>query len=412
VAKIDLRSSQLFSPPETLTGKDAKIMIDTYDVAIVGAGPAGCATAYRLATRGFRTLLIDRKGSDAFRPGEHLSPDVEPLLRELGAWDAFVARGYLKSFGILSAWRPGCAVEEQSYMRHRCGCGWNIDRRDFDLMLAEHARTAGADLCASTRIVDFARGNDDRWQLQLETGRVSQFASARFLVDATGRGSTLFRFFGSRLVRHDNSIAAIRMFSIDDAASRKIERAPEQESRDTFDTRLHVESSESGWWYATRLPANCMVAAFIASAAQMRTDRPYLRPNWFAQLERTRTIREVLSAATTPASAATAGEFARTSPAFGSLQVNVPIELGCLPVGDSLISLNPIFGAGVELALESASAAARAVQTFLETGSSVALVAYLRHATRMSEHYTRRWRDLQFGPRAVGFLEANHEGCS
>src|SRR5258708_4433163 len=67
------------------------------DAVVVGAGIAGLSTAYHLAMRGRRILVVDRSepGSGASgRNGGHLSPGVEGAWAELGRraldlWPAF-----------------------------------------------------------------------------------------------------------------------------------------------------------------------------------------------------------------------------------------------------------------------------------------------------------------------------------
>jgi flavin-dependent dehydrogenase len=67
---------------------------ERYDVAIVGAGPAGTHLALRLAERGFRTALLDRKRFPRHKPcGEFLSPECLPLLREVGLHGTVAALG-------------------------------------------------------------------------------------------------------------------------------------------------------------------------------------------------------------------------------------------------------------------------------------------------------------------------------
>src|SRR5262245_55026545 len=72
-----------------------------YDVAVVGAGPAGAATATHLARAGWRVVLVDRALFPRDKPcAESLSPAAEPLLAELGALEEVEAarparlRGY------------------------------------------------------------------------------------------------------------------------------------------------------------------------------------------------------------------------------------------------------------------------------------------------------------------------------
>lgn len=59
-----------------------------YDVAIVGAGPAGAASAIHLARGGQRVVVVDRSAFPRDKPcAEYLSPAAEPLLRALGIAD-------------------------------------------------------------------------------------------------------------------------------------------------------------------------------------------------------------------------------------------------------------------------------------------------------------------------------------
>ena len=65
-------------------------MSEHFDVAIIGAGPAGSAAARRLAGGGCRVALVERTRFDEPRVGESLPPAVQPLLSELGVWRDFM----------------------------------------------------------------------------------------------------------------------------------------------------------------------------------------------------------------------------------------------------------------------------------------------------------------------------------
>src|SRR5436305_8924156 len=58
--------------------------MEIFDVAIVGAGPAGTATAIRCSQAGLRVLIIEREAFPRHRPGESLHPGIEPLFESLG----------------------------------------------------------------------------------------------------------------------------------------------------------------------------------------------------------------------------------------------------------------------------------------------------------------------------------------
>src|SRR5215470_14463430 len=74
------------------------------DVAVLGAGPAGCATAISLARRGYSVVLIERSEYHGDRVGETLPPAICRPLASLGVWDLFRTGHHSASFGIHSAW--------------------------------------------------------------------------------------------------------------------------------------------------------------------------------------------------------------------------------------------------------------------------------------------------------------------
>ncbi len=90
-----------------------------YDVAIVGAGPAGSSTATYLARAGWRVALVDRAAFPRDKPcAEYLSPAAEPLLRDLGVMDALAVhppsrllgfRIYARCWRRLPVRAPRCA---------------------------------------------------------------------------------------------------------------------------------------------------------------------------------------------------------------------------------------------------------------------------------------------------------------
>ena len=56
-----------------------------WDAVIVGAGPAGAATARHLALGGARVLVVDRTCFPRHKPcSEYLSPETTRLLERLG----------------------------------------------------------------------------------------------------------------------------------------------------------------------------------------------------------------------------------------------------------------------------------------------------------------------------------------
>ena len=154
-----------------------------YDALIVGAGPAGSATAIRLARGGARVLLVDRErfprdkpcgGGLTGRALAHAPCDVAPVVEHE------VARLRLRL-------RYGTSFERDAgapliLMTRR----WRLDQH-----LLEQAALAGADVHDGSRLTNLVVGAD-RVTAELDGGRVA----ARVLVGADGANGTVAREAG------------------------------------------------------------------------------------------------------------------------------------------------------------------------------------------------------------------------
>ena len=73
-------------------------MKEAYDVCIFGAGPAGAATAIRMADSGFAPLVFERPHREKPWGGESFSGAIRQPLMALGLWEVFGAAGHVASY--------------------------------------------------------------------------------------------------------------------------------------------------------------------------------------------------------------------------------------------------------------------------------------------------------------------------
>src|ERR1041384_7456607 len=109
--------------------------MNVFDVAVIGARPAGSATTLGLLQRGHSVILIERTNYLNVRVGETLPPAVKALLGKLGAWERFQSDSHVKSVGICSIWGSE-TPHENDHFYNPYGAGWHIDRARFDALLA------------------------------------------------------------------------------------------------------------------------------------------------------------------------------------------------------------------------------------------------------------------------------------
>ena len=113
------------------------------DIAICGAGAAGCALTIALARAGYSILVLEREVIPTPRPGESLPPEVRVPLAALGVWEEFRAAGHLSAAGNHAFWGEDTG-HYKDFLFNPYGNGWHIDRTQFDTMLQRSAHTTGA----------------------------------------------------------------------------------------------------------------------------------------------------------------------------------------------------------------------------------------------------------------------------
>jgi menaquinone-9 beta-reductase len=147
------------------------MMSSTYDVAVVGGGPAGSTCARALVAGGARVVVIDRSSFPRVKLcAGWLSP---------GIWDVLQLspREYPRG---LWEWRV-CHVHYQGHDHAFPGKGWFIRRFELDDFLLHRS---GAELRLGAHVKQLARDDDDdRWSIELPDGSEIR---ARYLVGAGG----------------------------------------------------------------------------------------------------------------------------------------------------------------------------------------------------------------------------------
>jgi geranylgeranyl reductase family protein len=163
--------------------------METFDVAIVGGGPAGSSCGAFCATAGLRTIVLEREKFPREKVcGDCLNPACWPVLRRLGMAERVrqLPHGNLDTVEFIAIGGQKIVVDLPSGEESEIA----VKRSLFDDLLLRRAGELGADICETTVSALSKRANNDGWRIETSGGRI--FA-AKTLVGADGRNSTVAR---------------------------------------------------------------------------------------------------------------------------------------------------------------------------------------------------------------------------
>lgn len=156
-----------------------------FDVVVVGAGPAGCATAIGCAQKGLRVALLEQAAFPRHRPGETLHPGVEPLLQYL----QINPLNYRRHPGHWVHWDGPPRFSSFSAGRTVAWQGFQAPRALLDQQLLERAHAVGVQV---THLRQAGRVLQQHGRVRGVQAGTTQW-TGQFVVDATGRHHWLQR---------------------------------------------------------------------------------------------------------------------------------------------------------------------------------------------------------------------------
>jgi len=170
--------------------------LQTTDVCIIGAGPAGAVAAGLLRRQGLAVTVLERQAFPRFSIGESLLPQSMAYIEKAGFLQDVVEAGFQYKNG--AAFRRGerrTAFDFRDKFTPGWGTTYQVQRAHFDQVLAHAAAKAGADVRYRHEVTAVRVGPGQRPQLDVQPldGGEPYTVEAGHLLDASGFGRTLPR---------------------------------------------------------------------------------------------------------------------------------------------------------------------------------------------------------------------------
>lgn len=315
-------------------------------VCVLGAGPAGCVIAYRLATLGHDVVLVARTHARRHPMGETVPASVERLLEAVGLGAVVPMAAYRVAAEGLVLWESEAPVAHPSPTL--------LLRRDrFDALLCMAAERAGVRVLRSAAGATPQRRPDGGWRASFTTARGGDCIEAAFLVDARGRRGGGTRRLGAATV----ALAA------------------RWQGASPLPATTCLEASSDAWAWGGVAPDGRQAAACFVDPQLVAGLDPAGRMALYVRLlDRTRLLRQLLTGRTCEAPVVLAAT------ARLGLHIAGP---GLIAVGDAAFTTEPLSSQGVQGAIVSALQGAAVVHTALMQPENATLALDFHRASRL-----------------------------
>ncbi len=330
-------------------------MSNSYDVIVIGGGPAGSSSSAILAEYGHRVLVLEREKFPRYHIGESLIPFTFQPLERLGLIDRMRKSHFVKKYSVCFVTQDGKSSQPfyfyNRYDRETVAQTWQVLRSEFDQMLLDHSRSRGVEVREQTKVLELLRD---------ETGKVTGVRAvgpdgetveyhAPITLDCTGKEAyTMVRNGWKVRDPYLNKVAVWTYY-------RGSKRAPGIDEGQTMVAYIR----EKGWFWHIPQHDDMVSVGVVAEGKYLSRDGVRDPEQIFKrEVEENQWIKDCLSVGEQVGEYRITSEYSHHSRHCGSD--------GLLLVGDAFAFLDPVFSSGVMLALKSGVLAGEEVHRAFE----------------------------------------------
>jgi flavin-dependent dehydrogenase len=299
----------------------------SFDVTVLGGGPAGLVSALLMQRSGYKVALLDNPTNVTEKVGESMPAATNRLLQKL-ALPLLETPPHEPISGAQCYWAG--VHEQQDGLAFLQGCDWRLNRTAFEQILSEQAHQSGVQFINQKLLHLHREGSN--WKLETNNGSLLH---SGFIIDASGRNAVLSRLLSTTKEKGPPLVALWASVEID------------QPTHCSLTQQTLIESQADGWWYSARLPQQRLMAIFHTSA-EYAAELHKQPQRWQQQLADTKLISQhiAIDHFTNAALQASNARDVKLTAYYGD---------SWAACGDAALSFDPLSSQGIYNALASAA---------------------------------------------------------
>ncbi len=310
---------------------------NSYDVVVIGGGPAGSTAAAILAEKGRRVAVIEREKFPRYHIGESMIPYCYFTLERLGLIEKMQNSHFPKKFSVQFVGGRGKISTPfyfTQHMDHPAAQTWQVLRSEFDQMMLDNAREKGAAIFEETTVKDLIQtdGVVRGVRAAKKDGEPQEFL-APITIDASGRDALAIS--RNRWKVRDPELNKIAIWTYYKGAVRD----PGIDEGATTVAYL----PDKGWFWYIPLANDTVSVGIVAEKEYLYTDTRDLGEIFEREVKKNVWIEEHLATGERSDKYWVTGEFSYRSEFCASD--------GLVLTGDAFSFLDPVFSSGLFLAL-------------------------------------------------------------